>query len=152
MTAWTNTAPPICGPRNRNKKGEQKLREPTFVCAVNTVTEVWARQERYERRRSCEVHTHTHTQTHFLCLWHCGRCPFSSVKQNTIFIQVRIKKKKRVQLTLKKTLFTILIRGLFYFDMQTVGPVHSYIIWCVLIYMQKYISTHYIRRISSKSV
>lgn len=127
MTAWTNTAPPICGPRNRNKKGEQKLREPTFVCAVNTVTEVWARQERYERRRSCEVHTHTHTQTHFLCLWHCGRCPFSSVKQNTIFIQVRIKKKKKGSADIKEN-------SVHYSDQRVVLLWHANCRSCAFIY------------------
>lgn len=143
---------PSVGPETGIKRGTKTARAYVCVCCKYSDRGMSKTRKIWKREVMWSAHTHTHTETHFLCLWHCGRCPFSSVKQNTIFIQVRIKGEKRVQLTLKKTLFTILIRGLFYFDMETIGPVHSYIIWCVLIYMQKYISTHYIRRISSKSV
>lgn len=72
--------------------------------------------------------THTHTNPLFMpvALW---SMPFQfSQAKHDFYSSKNQEKKKRVQLTLKKTLFTILIRGLFYFDMQTVGPVHSYII------------------------
>lgn len=126
MTAWTNTAPPICGPRNRNKKGEQKLREPTFVCAVNTVTEVWARQERYERRRSCEVHTHTHRNPLFMpvALW---SMPFQFSQAKHDFYSSKNQEKKKGSADIKEN-------SVHYSDQRVVLLWHANCRSCAFIY------------------